>query len=189
MEDYRDRLVVIVAGYTHPMETFIKSNPGLSSRFTRFLHFEDYSPAELVEIFLKYCTDGGYHLTESALSKLRSFFGQTTKTVTAEEKVEAETDHLPCIFPVAQPALGKFGLMVSKVTKTVSQKISSLPVPQIRRQKFRRPAVQQDEHFGNARYVRNVFEQTTVHQSARLGKLAKPTRDQLTTIEADDIPE
>jgi SpoVK/Ycf46/Vps4 family AAA+-type ATPase len=42
MEDARSRLVVIVAGYTEPMAKFIRSNPGLSRRFTRFLHFEDY---------------------------------------------------------------------------------------------------------------------------------------------------
>jgi SpoVK/Ycf46/Vps4 family AAA+-type ATPase len=55
MEDQRDRLVVVVAGYTGPMQMFIASNPGLASRFTRALHFADYTPGELCAIFLKLC--------------------------------------------------------------------------------------------------------------------------------------
>ena len=47
MEDYRERLVVIAAGYPEPMKKFLVSNPGLESRFTRYLHFDDYSPEEL----------------------------------------------------------------------------------------------------------------------------------------------
>lgn len=51
MEDHRDDLVVIVAGYDGLMETFVHSNPGLESRFNRYLHFDDYSVEELVRIF------------------------------------------------------------------------------------------------------------------------------------------
>lgn len=51
MEDDRNRLVVIVAGYTDEMKNFINSNPGLSSRFNRYIEFPDYSAAELLEIF------------------------------------------------------------------------------------------------------------------------------------------
>ena len=51
MEDDRDRLVVIVAGYTEEMKRFIDSNPGLSSRFSRYIDFPDYSASELFEIF------------------------------------------------------------------------------------------------------------------------------------------
>jgi hypothetical protein len=59
MEDERDRLIVIVAGYTSPMEQFIASNPGLESRFTNYLHFPDYSVAELAEIFHRMAAQSG----------------------------------------------------------------------------------------------------------------------------------
>ncbi len=53
MEDNRDRLVVIVAGYTDEMVSFIESNPGLKSRFNRYFYFNDYKPEELLAIFEK----------------------------------------------------------------------------------------------------------------------------------------
>jgi hypothetical protein len=59
MEDDRDRLIVIVAGYTGPMEQFIASNPGLESRFTNYLKFPDYSAADLVEIFQRMAAQSG----------------------------------------------------------------------------------------------------------------------------------
>ena len=55
MEDHRDDLVVIVAGYTDLMDRFIHSNPGLESRFNRFLLFDDYTTDEMVEIFRMQC--------------------------------------------------------------------------------------------------------------------------------------
>ena len=66
MEDHRDDLIVIVAGYTDLMKEFIESNPGLESRFNRYLHFPDYSLEELVDIFLMRCEKSGYTLQESA---------------------------------------------------------------------------------------------------------------------------
>jgi hypothetical protein len=66
MEDYRDRLIVIVAGYPDLMKKFIRSNPGLESRFTRFIHFEDYPVPDLCRIFEKFCTDAEYTLTSAA---------------------------------------------------------------------------------------------------------------------------
>jgi len=65
MEDNRDRLIVIVAGYTGPMEKFIASNPGLQSRFTNFLNFPDYPPEQLAEIFRRMAAQSGLVLTEA----------------------------------------------------------------------------------------------------------------------------
>jgi len=59
MEDDRDRLIVIVAGYNEPMKQFIASNPGLESRFTNYLNFPDYSPEELLEIFHRMAAQSG----------------------------------------------------------------------------------------------------------------------------------
>ena len=66
MEDHRDDLVVIVAGYDGLMDDFIHSNPGLESRFNRFLHFDDYTPEELLQIFERQCEKGCYTLAEDA---------------------------------------------------------------------------------------------------------------------------
>ena len=55
MEDHRDDLVVIVAGYTELMEEFLDSNPGLRSRFNKFINFEDYTAEEEVEILRNTC--------------------------------------------------------------------------------------------------------------------------------------
>jgi len=126
MEDNRDRLIVIVAGYPALMNEFLKSNPGLSRRFPRRLEFEDYSAAELMEISQGFCKADGYRLTESAAVKLRK--------------------------------------------------------------KFEVAVRQKDEHFGNGGYVRNVFDETKMCQSVRLASLVEPTREQLSTIEAEDIP-
>ena len=66
MEDNRDRLAVIVAGYSEPMRKFIASNPGLESRFTRKIHFEDYDVATLLAIFRDLCAQWDYKLTSEA---------------------------------------------------------------------------------------------------------------------------
>ncbi len=62
MENNRDNLVVIIAGYPDLMKKFISSNPGLESRFTRTINFSDYSANELFQIFKKYCADNDYVL-------------------------------------------------------------------------------------------------------------------------------
>jgi SpoVK/Ycf46/Vps4 family AAA+-type ATPase len=66
MEDYRDKIVVIVAGYPEEMERFLISNPGLKSRFNRHFNFDHYTPCELVEIYQKFCSENHYVLTENA---------------------------------------------------------------------------------------------------------------------------
>ena len=74
MEDYRDRLVVIVAGYKNEMHRFIDSNPGLQSRFNRYIDFPDYSPKELTEIFKMYMKKNQYTLATDAEEYLRARF-------------------------------------------------------------------------------------------------------------------
>ena len=76
MEDHRDDLVVIVAGYTELMERFIHSNPGLESRFNRFLMFEDYTPEQMVAIFKMQCKKGCYVLAQGTEELVRDFIAE-----------------------------------------------------------------------------------------------------------------
>ena len=69
MEDHRDDLALIAAGYPAEMADFIDANPGLKSRFTRFIDFPDYSTDELVEIFERMSGDLRYHLDERGSSR------------------------------------------------------------------------------------------------------------------------
>lgn len=70
MEDHREDLVVIVAGYDRLMERFIHSNPGLESRFNRYLHFDDYTVEEMQAIFEMQCKKSSYQLGEGALEEV-----------------------------------------------------------------------------------------------------------------------
>ena len=74
MEDYRDRLVVIVAGYKDEMQRFIDSNPGLQSRFNRYIDFPDYSSGELTDIFKMYMKKNQYTLAPNAEEYLKEQF-------------------------------------------------------------------------------------------------------------------
>ena len=74
MEDYRDRLVVIIAGYKDEMQRFIDSNPGLQSRFNRYIDFPDYSGMELTDIFKMYMKKNQYTLADDAEDYLREQF-------------------------------------------------------------------------------------------------------------------
>jgi SpoVK/Ycf46/Vps4 family AAA+-type ATPase len=76
MEDKRDSFAVIVAGYEKEMEKFIKSNPGLSSRFKTYIKFDDYNPDELMEIFDSMITNNDYVLSEDARISLNDFFNK-----------------------------------------------------------------------------------------------------------------
>ena len=80
LEDYRDDLVVIVAGYTEPMNKFFESNPGLKSRFNTFIEFDDYSPNELDKILISMCKNNDYILDEEAKEKIHLYFEQQTLT-------------------------------------------------------------------------------------------------------------
>ena len=74
MEDYRDRLVVIVAGYKDEMQRFIDSNPGLQSRFNRYIDFPDYTGGELSQIFKMYMKKNQYTLSAEAEKYLKERF-------------------------------------------------------------------------------------------------------------------
>ncbi|MEO8577564.1 MAG: AAA family ATPase [Gemmatimonadales bacterium] len=126
MEDHREDLVVIAAGYRDRMRTFIESNPGLRSRFTRFIDFPDYQPAELVKIFQGLADEGGYQLA-----------------------------------PAASAA----------VTKLLTEKYLTRGV-----------------NFGNARMVRNVFEELLAAQANRLASVPAPTKENLCGIDEVDVP-
>ena len=74
MEDYRDRLVVIIAGYKNEMQRFIDSNPGLQSRFNRYIDFPDYTGVELADIFKMYMKKNQYSLAVDAEDYLKEQF-------------------------------------------------------------------------------------------------------------------
>ena len=76
LEDYRDDLVVIVAGYTEPMKKFFASNPGLKSRFNTFIEFDDYNADELEEILISMCSKNDYVLDEEVKKKIHQYFEQ-----------------------------------------------------------------------------------------------------------------
>jgi hypothetical protein len=73
MEDHRDSLIVIVAGYTDPMLSFLASNPGLRSRFTKEVHFPDYSSDELWRIFEHIVLGNGYQLSDCGAKSARTY--------------------------------------------------------------------------------------------------------------------
>jgi ankyrin repeat protein len=76
MEDNRENLIVIVAGYPLLMQEFLRSNPGLKSRFNKSIHFEDYLPGELYEIFVQLCGNSSYILTPEAKDYAMNLFAQ-----------------------------------------------------------------------------------------------------------------
>lgn len=84
LEDYREDLVVIVAGYTEPMNHFFASNPGLKSRFNTFIEFPDYSQGELYKMLQKMCKENDYVLCDEASILLQSYF---------EDQVSSKTEN------------------------------------------------------------------------------------------------
>ena len=125
MEDHRDDLIVIVAGYSAPMERFITSNPGLESRFNRYFNFEDYNSDELYAIFDSMCKKSEYVLSAEAVARAR--------------------EHFRLLY------------------------------------EFR------DDNFGNARHVRNFFENIVTVHSDRVSALEAHTREDLTAVLPEDL--
>ena len=76
LEDDRGKFICIVAGYTDQMHNFIDTNPGLKSRFTQTIHFDDYNPDELSEIFLKLASDKKFTIDEETQQAIHRVFEQ-----------------------------------------------------------------------------------------------------------------
>ena len=125
MEDDRDKLVVIIAGYPNEMKRFIESNPGLQSRFTRYINFPDYSEQELFDIFNLYLRKNQYTITDDAAELLK--------------------DNL--------------NYAVAHKTK----------------------------NFGNARFVRNIFERAIEQQANRLSAKRSIKDEELSLLTKEDI--
>ncbi|MFD8498774.1 right-handed parallel beta-helix repeat-containing protein [Amycolatopsis sp. NPDC059657] len=79
MEDHREDVVVIAAGYSAEMHSFMQSNPGMESRFSRTIEFENYSPDELVTIVRQQCGKHDYRLDDEAAAKLWDYFERIPK--------------------------------------------------------------------------------------------------------------
>ncbi|MEC2075952.1 AAA family ATPase [Metabacillus fastidiosus] len=123
MEDNRDNLVVILAGYTNEMKKFMEVNSGLSSRFTNEIEFEDYTVEELFQIAEMMYGQNQYELTRNALEKLKHIF---------------ETER-------------------------------------------------EKEHFGNGRFVRNIYEDSLRKQAVRLQAIEQLSVEDLKMITEQDI--
>lgn len=84
MEDNREKLVLIVAGYSEEMKIFIDSNPGFKSRFNRYIHFPDYTPYEMIGIYELLCSKSEYVISPSAKNLLSESFKQLYETKTKD---------------------------------------------------------------------------------------------------------
>ena len=76
LEDYRNDLVVIVAGYTEPMKHFFEANPGLKSRFNTYIEFDDYKKEELVDILNSMCEADDYIIDNSAMLEIDNYLSE-----------------------------------------------------------------------------------------------------------------
>ena len=125
MEDDRDRLVVILAGYTDEIKEFIDSNPGLQSRFNRYIQFDDYSAEELGEVFKRNLRKSRYKIKRDAFEQVQN---------------------------------------------TIECAVTS-----------------RNRNFGNARYVRNLFEKVVQNQANRLAEMDSIANEDLSIITREDV--
>lgn len=84
MENNRDRIAIIVAGYENEMEYFLSANPGVKSRFTSYLNFKNYTADELLEIFIIYANDSDYKIDDMMKSSLLSLFTEQLNNTSTE---------------------------------------------------------------------------------------------------------
>lgn len=117
MEDLRDRIAVIVAGYPDEMQEFINSNPGLKSRFSRYFYFEHYDPKDLGRIFDLFASNASFTLTKPARGALRKltleFYdgrdkafgnGRLMRNI-FEKAIERQADRIAKISPLTEEIL------------------------------------------------------------------------------------
>jgi SpoVK/Ycf46/Vps4 family AAA+-type ATPase len=114
MENLRGKLVVIAAGYPGPMERFVRSNPGLQSRFTERVMFPDYTDAELGEILRRVCVAEGYEIGPDVLAAAVRLFA-------------AQRHHDPESFGNARAARGLFAIMENNLARRVSGEPDDAP--------------------------------------------------------------
>jgi len=124
MEDYRSEFAVIAAGYKEEMKTFVNSNPGLRSRFQTFIHFDDYTASELLEIYRRFAQEANISLDE----------GVAEKATTAIESARGR------------------------------------------------------EGFGNARFVRSLWEESFANMAVRAAEDGVTTSEELRKIQPEDVP-
>ncbi|MDF3299301.1 right-handed parallel beta-helix repeat-containing protein [Streptomyces tropicalis] len=121
MEDHRDAVVVIVAGYTAEMERFLSVNPGVASRFSRTITFGDYGPGELLRIVEQQAEEHEYRLAPGAAEALRTYFAEIPKGPafgngrTARQTFEAMVErHASRVAQVADPSTDDLTLLYAE---------------------------------------------------------------------------
>lgn len=133
MEDDRDRLVVIVAGYKEEMDSFIKSNPGLRSRFNTYVQFDNFKADELLEIFQALCIKNDYSLNNESNQRLLNLFENETKSYREDfgngrfvrNLFEKVLRNQAMRLNVAKDELSREDLMLIKAADIISNKESS----------------------------------------------------------------
>ena len=125
MEDDRDRLVVIVAGYDKEMERFIDTNPGLKSRFTRYIKFPDYSADDLFKIFVKRADKYNYKLDREAEEQLKK---NLEKTVAEKNKNFGNARYARNLF---EQAVSNPANRLAKIKSPSKSQLSTLTVEDV----------------------------------------------------------
>ena len=115
MEDNRDRLIVIVAGYTDEMDQFIRSNPGLESRFANFIKFPDFSGDELAEIFKRMVESNGLEADRALLEKVRACYtGRLEAGITNFGNARSVRNLFECVLINQADRIAKSGSLEDK---------------------------------------------------------------------------